>query len=219
MAHSLTAQIAPKWRNLFHSFRAVALAGSQPRGSWGEPRGEGTTRRRRFRCELARGTSETRLRSVSLEPWLVGRAVELVLTVGRANSRRSEGTKGFPALFGPWGGQNAKEMAFPGWLDRGAVRKRRPQRARAPRLQSGRGHAREYEIRDGDRDRGSRPAKDRLEDVLRLPDGGAARRARRAEHARLPGLSGASWFAPCDQSSVGGAGHAHRAGPRLPRRD
>ena len=76
-----------------------------------------------------------------------------------------------------------------------------------------------HPVRDDHRHRGPRPAADRVEDVLPVPDLAAGRGRGRAEHARLPDLPGDAGDAAVDQPARRRAGDAHRAGPELPRRD
>jgi len=78
----------------------------RPRGSWGEPGGGGTTPRRHFRCESARGASRTQRGPRSVECWLVGPSrggqPRCFLTVGGEEER-------IPAHSDRGAGQLAKE--------------------------------------------------------------------------------------------------------------
>jgi hypothetical protein len=63
-----------------------------------------------FQRESARGTRKAQGSGPIRRSWLVG----------RVNSQRSDGMRGFPARIGSWGEQNATEVALLGTVARGA---------------------------------------------------------------------------------------------------
>jgi hypothetical protein len=96
-----------------------------------------------FLCVIARGTRKARRSWVSSANRLVGREkakqptfvgelsrgarqpqgsgpIRRSWLVGRVNSQRSDGMRGFPARIGSWGEQNATEVALLGTVARGA---------------------------------------------------------------------------------------------------